>query len=204
MTKNYDVLIVGGGPSGLSAALMFGSAVSFVPEAEDKTAIVIDAGHSDAKRAQFFNAPGLKPGLSGDEALEQTRSQLHQYSNLSYQEGKVRNIERLDEGFSIEYFNSDTKSKEKIKANKIILATGFRSFGINGLDVEPTNFKKSDNPTRVQFEHNNYQIENDIYVCGLLSGDSSQWPIVTGSGAQVAINIISEWAGAWKVMHDKV
>ena len=200
---NYDILIVGGGPSGLSCAIMLASAKEFYPELKELRVAIIDEGASDAHRAQFFNAPGVPVGISGTDLLNQTKEQLKRYDSTFEIFGKVTKISKDQEKFEVDYYDKSLNEKSILKCNKIVLATGFRSFGIKGLNIKIKHFEKSTNPTRVQVENDKYKVEENIYACGLFSGDSSQWPIVTGSGAQVGINIISEYMGEWKVMHDK-
>lgn len=47
-----------------------------------------------------------------------------------------------------------------------------------------------------------YKVKNGLYVAGLLAGLSSMYTAAAGSGVQVAINILSEWAGKPVVIHD--
>ena len=201
--NQFDVVIVGGGPAGLSAGLILGSAPTFVEEAKNRKIAIIDAGHSDALRAKFFNAAGLPYGIDGKDALEQVKNQLLNYANISILNGTVRKVEE-NSNFTIDYFNSDSKTKEQISAKILVLATGFRQLMISGLDVNVVPFERSENNTRVSIPNQDYKIRENLYVCGLLAGVSSQWNIVAGSGSQVGVHIISNWAGSWKVVHDKV
>ena len=47
-----------------------------------------------------------------------------------------------------------------------------------------------------------YHIETDLHVAGLLAGGSSQFAIAAGIGAQVAVEILSSWAGKRTHVHD--
>lgn len=199
--NSFNVAIIGGGPAGLACGLIIGSSKN-KPNCSDKSAIIIDAGHSDAHRALINNSAGLIAGTTGGDALKIAEKNLEQYPNIDKVGGKVRQIIKKDNGFEITYF-SDSKENIVINSEIIVLAGGFRSFGINGLDINPVHFKRSTNQTRVMIENNDFKVAPNIYVCGLLAGVSSQWDIVTGSGAQVGVHIISDWAGNWEVVHDK-
>jgi len=78
--KKYDLAIIGGGISGLSAALILSAGIKDNENLKDKKICVIDAGGSDALKAQFFNAPGVKQGTSGKKS----------YTEISRSSSKLR------------------------------------------------------------------------------------------------------------------
>lgn len=196
--RTYDVVIVGGGVSGLSCALVLGSGIAMHDEAKGKRVLVIDNDRSDAKRAVFNNALGIEQGIDGRELLERSRNQV-----LSYEANEIERATVIAVESKAETFQITTHKKEDIQAEKIVFASGFRGFHIKGLDLTPEQFPRTDNNTRVMLPNNAYKVMENVYVCGLLSGHSSQWAIASGSGAQVADDILSDWAGTWKVVHDK-
>jgi len=200
--NKYDVAIIGGGPAGLSAAFIIASASKHLEEAMNRNIIIIDAGHSDALKAKFHNVSGLPFGIEGKEALELTKSKLENFPNIKFVEGNVKHISE-DKDYVIEYRDFEDKNKEFVVSDNLVLATGFRRWNIKGLDVPLKEFERSENPTRVSIENTDFIVRDNLYVCGLLSGVSSQWDIVAGSGSQVGVHIISKWAGSWKVVHDK-
>jgi len=62
----YDTIIIGGGASGMSAAITLGSAQDKFDWAADKKILLIDSGKSDLKAASFWNAPGIYVGKDGN------------------------------------------------------------------------------------------------------------------------------------------
>ena len=71
-----DVLIIGGGVSGMSCALVLGSAhkKSFV--ADKKIGIATHQKISSLQEAIFFNAYGINPGKLGSELLPESKLHL--------------------------------------------------------------------------------------------------------------------------------
>lgn len=196
--NKYDVAIIGGGISGLSAGLILSAGIKDNNEIRDKSVCVFDAGGSDALKAQFFNAPGIKQGTSGKKAIKKLREQVESYRIVDFYDNRVREIRKISDGYTIA-----TKKGAVANAEYIILATGFRNWDINGLEIPIKPFTRTTNPSRVAVEHRDYRIDDKIYVCGLLADVSSHYPIVAGTGAQAAINLMHEWTGEWIVIHDK-
>ncbi|MFN3786958.1 MAG: FAD-dependent oxidoreductase, partial [Sulfurihydrogenibium azorense] len=65
--ERYDVVIVGGGPAGLSCALTLASAKGHFEWGENRKYLVIDNDSSDLLKAQLYNVPGLPQGILGRE-----------------------------------------------------------------------------------------------------------------------------------------
>ncbi|NPB06573.1 MAG: NAD(P)/FAD-dependent oxidoreductase [Aquificae bacterium] len=196
----WDVVIVGGGPAGLSCALTLASAQGRGWEWVDgRRFLVVDEGESDLKKALLNNAPGVPLGTKGAELLEQLRRQVKALSEaVEIKQGKVVKVEGSRGSFKV--YEEDGTLHE---AEVVVLATGFQKFELECPDCKVKENPKSPKPGRVMVEHDgDYRVKDGLFVAGLLAGVSSMFATAAGSGVQVAVNILSEWAGKPVVVHD--
>jgi Thioredoxin reductase len=127
----YDILIVGGGPAGLSCAITIGSAVEHeMGFAKGKKVLVIDNGNSDLKSAKLNNVPGIKRGTIGKGLLEQIKDQAKEYSCVEILEDTVQKVLK-NNGFVVQ-----TASGNSFEADVVVLASGFKAFDIEGLEID--------------------------------------------------------------------
>lgn len=199
----FDVLIIGGGAAGMSCALVLGSAKS-KPFAEDKRiAIVMHQRTSHLQSALFNNVLGLAPGTTGVTILEEGKAQLAQlYPHVEQiHSEKVKSIVKASEGFSV------TTNKNIYKAKLVVIAVGYTNLvTIEGLEAylgphPRAAFEKE----RIWLKNDNHLVDHNLYVAGTMAGWRSQFAIASGSGAQVATDILTLWNnGKHTKVHDKI
>ncbi len=193
----YDVAIVGGGASGLSCALTLVSARGRGWQwAEGRRYIVFDTDGSDLRKAFLRNVPGLDNVL-GTELLQKIREQIDQWAGVDFLQEEVKSIQKKEEGFELQ-----TASGKTFTADYVVLAGGFHSFNIEGLQVEVVENPKSPKPGRVMIKHEDFEVDKNLFVTGTLAGLSSHFTSCAGSGVEVAIEILSRFAGKRIVIHD--
>lgn len=113
MNKNFDVLVVGGGPAGLTAALTLARG--------GRTVLVCDDGHPrNAPAAHMQNFPA-HDGTPPAEFRELIKKDLRKYENVHFNNTGVVSIEKVDQQFKIVLNDQTTLS-----ALKIILAHGVK------------------------------------------------------------------------------
>lgn len=111
--KPFDVIIVGGSYSGLSAAMALGRAL--------RTVLIIDSGKPCNRQTphshNFITQDGKTPAAIATLA----RQQVEKYKTVKFLNGIAKNGVKRDDGFKIE-----TASGETFNASKLIFATGIK------------------------------------------------------------------------------
>src|SRR5687768_7612451 len=108
---SYDVLIVGGGPAGLSAALVLGRC--------RRRVLVCDAGRPRNAASHGLHGFLTRDGIKPSEFLEIARQQLRPYDTVELKQTEVTSARRLANGFELTLANG-----ESVSARKLLLATG--------------------------------------------------------------------------------
>ncbi|WP_442604251.1 NAD(P)/FAD-dependent oxidoreductase [Paenibacillus sp. KN14-4R] len=110
-TKIWDVVIVGGGPAGLSAALVLGRSMRDV--------LVIDEGkprNAVTKETHgFLTRDGIKPLAFKKLAMDE----LKRYETVQILQDRAENAERSESIFTVR-----TRGGEVVSCQKLIIATG--------------------------------------------------------------------------------
>lgn len=198
-----DVLIIGGGVSGVSCALVLGSAKNKSFVSDKKIAIITHQKTSALQEALFNNAYGIAPGKLGSELLTESLEQLENvYPHITQMEGeKVIAVTGEHPNFTV------VTNKNSYPTKNIVVAIGAsNTFAIEGLMnyVEP--HKKSiAEKQRIQLHNDDHLVTEGIYVAGTLAGHRSQLAIAAGSGAAVATDILTLWNdGISSQIHDSI
>jgi thioredoxin reductase len=199
----FDVLILGGGVSGMSCALVLGSAKNKPFVTEKTIGIIAHQKNSNLQEAIINNAYGIPPGKLGADLLSESIQHLSEtYPHIvQIPNEKVMKIAGDSPEFTI------TTNKNIYKSKMIVVGIGAaNTFAIEGLTqyVEP-NQKTPPEKQRIQLKNNDYLVSEGIYVIGTLAGLRSQVAIAAGSGAAVATDILTLWNGGMQTqVHDSI
>lgn len=199
----FDVLIIGGGVSGMSCALVLGSAKNKSFVIDKKIGIIAHQKNSNLQEAVINNAYGIAPGKLGADLLSESIRHLSQtYPHITQiSSEKVLKLEGEFPEFTI------TTNKNTYKSKMIVVAIGAaNTFAVEGLMhfVEPHQ-KIPLEKQRIQLKNTDHKVTEGIYVTGTLSGSRSQVAIAAGSGAAVATDILTLWNGGIQTQsHDSI
>src|SRR4051794_18613071 len=108
--EGVDVLVVGGGPAGLTTAI-------YLARFRRKV-VVVDAGKPRAGLIPLsHNCPGFPDGIAGADLLARLREQAQRYGAVIYQ-GQVDEVVGRAEMFTA------ATSLGKLQVSKVVLASG--------------------------------------------------------------------------------
>lgn len=199
----FDVLIIGGGVSGMSCALVLGSAYKKSFAADKKIGIITHQKSSSLQEALFNNAYGIPAGKLGADLLSESISQLSElYPHVvQIAEEKVMRVEGNFPAFTV------VTNKNAYQTKLIVVAIGSsNTFAVEGLmDYIENHPKAIPEKRRVAMRNHDHKVAEGIYVAGTLAGWRSQLAIAAGSGAAVATDILTLWNnGIDSQSHDSI
>lgn len=170
-----DVIVVGDGPGGLSAALFLAkNGVSVVVYGQDKTAM---------HWAQLRNYLGV-PDVHGSELQRIGRAQVASFGG-SLVDARVESVEAADDGFTVTLEDGETQ-----RARYLVLSEGKSPRLAKQLGLEHTPL------TGVPTDDNGQTDVDGLYVVGRLRRPGrSQAIISAGDGAAAAVDILSRERG---------
>jgi thioredoxin reductase len=199
----FDVLLIGGGVSGVSCALVLGSAQKKDFAQNKKIGIIAHQKTSSLQEALFNNAYGIPAGKLGSALLTESLEQLATlYPHVERIETeKVIKIEGEYPNFNV------ITNKKTYQTRHVVVGIGSaNTFAIEGLMhfVEPHK-KAIAEKQRIQLKNDDHKVVDGIYVIGTLAGHRSQLAIASGSGAAVATDILTLWNdGISSQAHDSI
>jgi thioredoxin reductase (NADPH) len=184
----YELVIVGGGPSGASAAV-------FAGRAGLRTA-VIDNGDSLTQRAMVYNHLGLPDGTTGPELAELGHRHAVK-SGAEWIEDEVTSLSVQDDVITLE-----TAAGRTLHARDALLAQGTHTPLAAKAGIATEAGHEPWIKTVVTVDSFGRTSVPHVWAAGTLAGTSVHTIIVAGDGARVAINIISAQRGERHVDHD--
>jgi thioredoxin reductase len=113
-SKVWDVIVVGGGPAGLSAALVLGRC--------RRSVLVCDAGEPRNRHAEAMHGFLTREGLAPMEFLRLARDGLAPYPTVECRPTTVTRIEASGRQF----FTAWLEDGAQVRGRKVLLATGVR------------------------------------------------------------------------------
>lgn len=199
----FDVVIIGGGVSGVSCALILGSAVNKPFASNKKIGILTHQKASALQDAIFYNAYGIPSGTTGADLLNQSIEQLaNNYPHVEQMAGeKVLKLEQQDAVFII------TTNKNTYSSRYVVVSVGNGNpFPFEGLeDYVIPHQKALPSKNRLQLKNEDHLVFPGLYVSGTVAGHRSQFSIAAGSGAAVATDLLTLWNEGQPVqVHDSL
>ena len=169
-----NVLVIGGGPAGLSAALFTAK--------NDLETTVVDADGTWMHKAHLFNYLGIE-SEDGTAFVEDARAQVEGFG-ATLEEGTVENVEEAADGF-----RATTEAGEEYEADYLVLATGAK----RGL-AEQLGCAFDDEVVDATLQMQTSV--DDAYATGaMVRAEEWQAIIAAGDGAAAALSILSKEKG---------
>lgn len=185
----FDVAIVGGGPTGCSAAV-------FTARYGLET-VVLDRGRSSLRRcAHLENYLGFPGGIDVETFYELMHDHVREAGG-EFVADVVTGMARDPPGFRLE-----TNDADVIRAKRVIAATKYDTTYLESLPAEAL-FSDQDAERRFDDEYVDWSGRTPIdrlYVAGPLAGVGDQAVIAAGHGAAVARHLLTDVrrdAGYW-------
>ncbi len=109
--EQVDVAIVGGGPAGLSAALMLARC--------RRRVVVIDAGQQRNRQAHALHGYLTRDGTAPADLLRSARTELGRYATAQLRAGRATDVIGTKGAFEVK-----TSDGPPVRARRVLLATG--------------------------------------------------------------------------------
>jgi len=112
-TNIFEVIIIGGSYSGLSAALALGRSV--------RNVLIIDSGKPCNQQTPHSHNFLTQDGQTPNQIAQQAKAQVLKYDTVKFYHGRAVNASKIENGFVV-----TTDNGEVFKVKKLILATGIK------------------------------------------------------------------------------
>ncbi len=197
-----DLLIIGGGPAAISCGLVLSSAKEKEYMQHKKVAMIAYNKARDLDVAVLNNLFGVPSNTKGKELIASELERLNSFNFVEQlPQNPIEEISEKDGGFEVKTAENTYLAKE------VVLAIGHspKIEKIKGLNTYLTPHTKSlEGQKKFALTNNNLQIKEGLYVAGLTSDCESQAAIASGTGAVVAVQLMTKWNnGTFDHHHDK-
>jgi len=173
-----DVLLIGGGPAGLSASI-------FTARAGLDTLLVTDGEPILKRNAHLENYPGFPAGINSHRLLELMGEQADR-AGCDRREARVVDLVQRDGGFAAE-----TDDGRTLTARFVVAATKNTVDFLTGIDgVEITDHGKE----FVDTDDRGRTGVPGLYAAGRLAAQPHQAIVVAGHGASVGVAVVEDSA----------
>ncbi|MFW5900420.1 MAG: NAD(P)/FAD-dependent oxidoreductase [Halodesulfurarchaeum sp.] len=176
MAHDHDVLIIGGGPAGLSAGI-------FTARAGLDTLLVNDGEPILRRNGHLENYPGFPAGVNSRLLLDMMRDQAER-AGCSHRDARIVDLEQTDTGY-----RGSTAAGDTVTAQFVIAATknevGFLE-NIDGVEIvsRGKEFVETDARGRTGAA--------GLYAAGRLAMQPYQTVIVAGHGGSVGVAVVED------------
>lgn len=175
-----DVLIIGDGPGGLSAALLLAK--------NGLETVVLGMDGTPMHKAKLFNYLGIDE-IDGSEFQRRAREQVRRHG-ATVQQGEVTELSQAGDGF-----DAVTAEGQQYHGKYLILAVGTKRDIAKGLGVA------TDSDGVVEVDRDGRTSVNNCYALGWTTKKHKTQAIISaGHGASAALDILSQEKG--KEFHD--
>ncbi|WP_252311317.1 FAD-dependent oxidoreductase [Sinobaca sp. H24] len=183
----YDLIVIGAGPAGASAAIFAAKA--------GKHTLVIDNEQSMTKAAWVENHYGV-PEIEGPDLLETGKKQAEKHG-AERVTATVIKMERL-ENDRIKIYLDDGD----YEAEHVLLTTGNNPQLPEAAGIEMEEGREPRIKKIIKADADGRTSMKNVWAAGTIAGTSVHTIITSGDGARTAVNIISEMNGERYVDHD--
>jgi len=171
-----DVLIVGGGVAGLSAAI-------YTARAGLDTLIVSEGESILERNAHLENYPGFPAGIDARLYLRMSRDQAER-AGTEFATGRVTELEESEDGFAVTTEDGDRYTADRVIAASWGDTSYLKEIDVGVIDRGSKEFADVDDYGRTDVD--------GVYAAGRLADEPHQAIVAAGHGAKVGLALVQD------------